>query len=93
MSRMDVKSHHDVVTAEEAWFLGGPVDGRLMAVEVTVDGSLPEAVRLPQTGQYVESADLPAPAVEHVYVLTDRLDDMEVYRYERTEVGQSRADV
>jgi hypothetical protein len=23
----------------EAWFMGGPVDGRLMPVEVTADGS------------------------------------------------------
>ncbi len=93
MSRMDVKRRHGVVTAEGAWFLRGPVAGRLMAVEVTVYGSLPEAVRLPQTGQYVGSADLLAPAVDHVYVLTDRLDDMGIYRYERTEAGQSRVDV
>lgn len=69
------------MAAVEAWFLGGPVDGRLMPVEVTAEGSPPAVVRLPQTGFYVGASDVGATAVEHVYVLTDRLDDTEVYQY------------
>ncbi|MGN9807098.1 hypothetical protein [Micromonospora sp. L32] len=70
------------MAAVEAWFLGGPVDGRLMPVEVTADGSPPTVVRLPQTGFYVGSSDLAEPPVEYVYVLADRLDDTEVYQYQ-----------
>ncbi|MBM0228802.1 MULTISPECIES: hypothetical protein [Micromonospora] len=69
------------MAAVEAWFLDGPVDGRLMPVEVTADGSPPAVVKLPQTGFYVGASHLAAPAVEHVYVLADRLDDTEVYQY------------
>ncbi|MEV7267792.1 hypothetical protein AB0N38_29945 [Micromonospora aurantiaca] len=69
------------MAAVEAWFLGGPVDGRLMPVEVSGDGNPPAVVKLPQTGFYVGTSDVPAPAVEHVYVLAERLDDVEVYQY------------
>lgn len=69
------------MAAVEAWFLGGPVDGRLIPVEVTTDGSPPAVVKLPQAGFYLGAGDIAAPAVEHVYVLTDRLDDIEVYQY------------
>ncbi|MEU1964376.1 hypothetical protein ABZ541_04900 [Micromonospora sediminicola] len=69
------------MAAVEAWFLGGPVDGRRMPVEVTADGRPPAVIKLPQTGFYVGPNDLPAPAVEHVYVLADRFGDVEVYQY------------
>lgn len=69
------------MAAVEAWFLGGPVDGRLMPVEVSADGTPPAVVKLPQTGFYVGAGDAAAPAAEHVYVLADRLDDVEVYQY------------
>ncbi|MFR9780803.1 hypothetical protein ACL02O_32790 [Micromonospora sp. MS34] len=72
------------MAAVEAWFLGGPVDGRLMPVEVSADGNPPAVVKLPQTGFYVGPIDSPAPAVEHLYVLTDKLDDSEVYQYRQT---------
>jgi hypothetical protein len=81
MSSVDVSRHDGVVAAVDAWFLGGPVDGRMMAVETAVDGSLPKVVRLSQTGMYVETADAAAPFIEHVYVLADRLDGVEVYQY------------
>ncbi|WLS43287.1 hypothetical protein Q3V37_17875 [Micromonospora profundi] len=68
------------MAAVEAWFLGGPIDGRLMPVEVVADGSPPAVVKLPQTGFYVEPSKFPMPAVEHVYVRMDRLDDLEVYQ-------------
>lgn len=71
-----------VVAAVEAWFLGGPVDGRLMPVEMAANGSPPAVVRLPQTDFYLGASDVPTPAVEHVYILADRIDDLEVYRYE-----------
>jgi hypothetical protein len=66
----------------EAWFLGGPVDGRLMPVEVASDGSPPAVVKLPQTGSYVGAADVATPAVEHVYLHAGRHDDIEVYQYQ-----------
>ncbi|MET7970905.1 hypothetical protein [Micromonospora sp. NPDC005305] len=69
------------MVAVEAWFRGGPVDGRLMPVEVAADGSPPAVVKLPQTGSYVGASDVAAPAVEHVYDLVDRIDDVEVYQY------------
>ena len=51
------------MAAGEAWFLGGPVDGRLMPVEVAADGSPSAVVKLSQTGVYVGAArpasDLP----------------------------------
>ncbi|MFI7283442.1 hypothetical protein ACIBOV_24585 [Micromonospora chersina] len=71
------------MAAVEAWFLGGPVDGRLMPVEVSADGSPPAAVKLPQTGFYLGTSNIPAPAAEHVYVLADRLDGVEVYQYQQ----------
>ncbi|MBM0224718.1 hypothetical protein [Micromonospora sp. ATA51] len=37
-------------------------------------------IKLPQTGFYVGTSDVPAPALEHVYVLTDGFDDVEVYQ-------------
>ncbi|MET8349472.1 hypothetical protein [Micromonospora sp. NPDC005206] len=74
-------AHDDRMAAVEAWFLGGPVDGRLMPVEVTADGSPPAVVKLPQTGIYVGPSDFPTPTVEQVYVLADRFDDVEVYQY------------
>ncbi|MET8352671.1 hypothetical protein [Micromonospora sp. NPDC005206] len=52
-----------------------------MPVEVTADGSPPTVVKLPQTGFYVGTSNVPAPAVEHVYVLTGSFDDVEVYQY------------
>lgn len=54
--------------------MGGPVDGRLMPVEVTADGSPPAVLKLPQTGYYLGASDAAAPAVEHVYVLGDKVD-------------------
>lgn len=69
------------MAAVEAWFLGGPVDGRLMPVEVTTEGSPPVVVKLPQTGFYVGTGEVAAPSVEHVYVHVDRLDELEVYQY------------
>ncbi|MFI7578688.1 hypothetical protein [Micromonospora sp. NPDC049497] len=67
--------------AVEAWFLGGPVDGRLMPVEVTADGSPPAVMKLPQTGLYAGTRDTPAPTTEHIYVLAGKLADLEVYQY------------
>jgi hypothetical protein len=75
------------VPAVEAWFLGGPVDGKLLPVEVTADGSPPAVVKLPQTGVHVGASNLAAPAVEHIYVLADKLDDAEVYQYRRPAWG------
>ena len=69
------------MAAVEAWFLGGPVDGRLMAVEVATDGRPPTVVKLRQTGFYFGANDVEAPAVEHIYVLGSKLDDTEVYQY------------
>ncbi|MDZ5447952.1 hypothetical protein U2F26_35585 [Micromonospora sp. 4G57] len=66
------------MAAVEVWFLGGPVDGRLMPVEVTADGSPPAMMMLllPQVGLYVGARDTPAPATEHVYVLAGQIDDL-----------------
>ncbi|RNM00999.1 hypothetical protein EFE23_03715 [Micromonospora solifontis] len=74
--------HDGRMAAVEAWFLGGPVDGRLMPVEVAADGSPPAVVKLPQTGLYVGAGDVAAPAVEHVYLHAGRLDGTEVYQYQ-----------
>lgn len=84
-SRASVQRHDGAMAAVEAWFLGGPVDGRLMPVEVTVDGSPPAVLRLPEAGFYVGASHHPAPAVEHVYVLAERIDVTEVYRYQQSE--------
>ena len=35
---------------------------------------------LSQTGLHIGTSDITAPAVEHVYILTDRLDGIETYR-------------
>ncbi|MFI2651793.1 hypothetical protein [Micromonospora fulviviridis] len=71
------------MVAVEAWFHGGPVDGRLMPVEVAADGSPPAVVKLLQTGSYVGASDVAAPAVEHVYVFVDRIEDVEVYQHQQ----------
>ncbi|PWU48915.1 hypothetical protein DLJ46_10760 [Micromonospora globispora] len=71
------------MAAVEAWFLAGPVDRRLMPVEVTADGSPPAVVNLPQAGFYVGASGIAAPPVEHVYVLADRRDGIEVYQYQQ----------
>ncbi|MEV5768635.1 hypothetical protein AB0L34_29275 [Micromonospora sp. NPDC052213] len=71
------------MAAVDARFLGGPVDGRLMPVEVAADGSPPAVVKLPQTGFYVGASDAAAPVVEHAYVLAGRVDDTDVYQYQQ----------
>ncbi|MDZ5447080.1 hypothetical protein U2F26_30915 [Micromonospora sp. 4G57] len=67
--------------AVEAWFLGGPVDGRLMPVKTTGEGTPPEVVRMAQDGLYAGAA---VPPTEHVYVLAERVDDIQVYRHRAT---------
>ncbi|SCG34146.1 hypothetical protein GA0070613_6473 [Micromonospora inositola] len=54
-----------------------------MPVETTADGNPPTVVKLPQTGFYLGASDVAAPAVEHVYVLADSRDDIEVYQYQQ----------
>lgn len=83
------RRHDGPVAVLEAWLLGGPVDGRLMPVEVTADCSPPTAVKLPQTGFQVGAQDVPAPAVEHVYVLADALDDTHIYRYRQPPASEA----
>jgi hypothetical protein len=56
-------------------------DGRLMAVETTVAGQLPDVVTLPETEVYVGASDIPAPAVEHVHVRADGPDGEVLYQY------------
>ncbi|MDG4834115.1 hypothetical protein O7627_33160 [Solwaraspora sp. WMMD1047] len=71
-----------------AWLRGGPADGRVDTIECAADGSVPPTVVLPQTGLYLASSDEPAPAVNHIYALSD--DDGDdgddfwdvVYRYQ-----------
>lgn len=53
----------------------------MMPVEAGKDGSPPAVVELLQTGLYVGANDIAAPTVEHVYVLADRVDNIEVYQY------------
>lgn len=65
----------------EAWLLDGPADGRMLAVELTADGQIPQAVRLPQIGVYVGSADLPAAPSEHLYMRTTDVGEQVVYQY------------
>ncbi|MEU7810426.1 hypothetical protein AB0B18_28560 [Micromonospora chalcea] len=67
--------------AVEAWFLGGPADGRLAPVEVGEAGELPQVVLLLQTGFYVGAEDHPRPPVEHRYVRDRVQDSPPVYRY------------
>ncbi|MET8838047.1 hypothetical protein ABZV78_29625 [Micromonospora sp. NPDC004540] len=71
----------------EAWFLGGPADGRVMLVEQTADGDLPKLVRLSQVGLHFGASEAVAPRVEHIYVLGGSVDDTQVYQYERTVHG------
>ncbi|MBQ0896220.1 hypothetical protein KBX37_24520 [Micromonospora sp. U56] len=67
--------------AVEAWFLGGPVDGRLAPVEVDETGAPPRTLLLTQSGYYIGAADQPNQPVEHQYV-RDELEDLPpVYRY------------
>ncbi|MFU8876331.1 hypothetical protein [Micromonospora sp. SL4-19] len=77
------RRHDGWMAAVDAWFLGGPVDGRLMPVEVTADGGPPAVVELPQTGYYIGASDIAGPTVEHVYVLVERLDGTDVYQYQQ----------
>ncbi|MEG3635217.1 hypothetical protein [Micromonospora palythoicola] len=70
------------MAAVEAWFLGGPVDGRLMLVETTAAGILPAVVRMPHAGMYVGSSESAAPVVGHLYAQSDRWDDVQVYSYQ-----------
>ncbi|WP_431728059.1 hypothetical protein [Verrucosispora sp. TAA-831] len=66
----------------EAWFIGGPVDGRIMPVETTAAGTLPAVVRMPQAGMYVGASESAAPVVEHLYAQSDRWDGVQVYSYQ-----------
>jgi hypothetical protein len=66
----------------EAWFEGGPVAGRFMAIETTMDGQPAMVIVLPQTGVYIGSCDEPAPAVEHRHVLVDNRSADLTYRYD-----------
>jgi hypothetical protein len=70
------------VVAVEAWFEGGPVAGQRVLVEVAADGELLTVVMLPQTDIYVGSSDVPAPAVEHRYVLVAGSSLEVTYRYD-----------
>lgn len=69
------------MSAVEAWFLGGPADGRLAPVEVSKAGTLPQVVLLLQVGFYFGAADHPSQPVEHRYVRDDAQDSPPVYRY------------
>ncbi|QGN49819.1 hypothetical protein GKC29_25335 [Micromonospora sp. WMMC415] len=68
--------------AVEAWFLGGPADGRLAPIEVGEAGELPQVVLLLQTGFYIGAEDQPRPPVEHRYVRDPVEDSPPVYRYD-----------
>ena len=72
------------MTAVEAWFLGGPVDGRFMAVETIAGEGLPDVVRLPESGVYVGTGDRSAPTVEHIYVRADGPDEDLIYEYRQS---------
>ena len=72
------------MTAVEAWFLGGPADGRFMAVEISVGDGLPDVVRLPESGVYVGTGDQSAPTVEHIYVRADGPDGDLIYKYRQS---------
>lgn len=56
-----------------------------MPGETSVEGNLLEAMRMHQVGLYVGASDVAAPASEHVYVVGDRVDDIQVCRYQRTD--------
>jgi len=66
--------------AVEAWFWDGPIDGKVMAVEATADGRLPDVVRFIQSGIYVGASDMLASPVEHIYVRAHNLREL-VYQY------------
>lgn len=88
MSAMDVNQGgaRDGMMAGWRWWRHGFWLDRstgVMPVEVAADGSPPSVVTLPQTGYYMGASEVPAPALEHVYVLADRIDDLEVYRYKQ----------
>ncbi|WBB93355.1 hypothetical protein [Verrucosispora sp. WMMC514] len=70
------------MAAVEAWFLGGPVDGRMMLVETTAAGILPAVVRMPQAGLYVGASECAMPVVAHLYAQSERWDDVQVYSYQ-----------
>jgi hypothetical protein len=80
----------DMLAVFEAWLLGGPADGRVMAIETTFDGQLPDEVRLPQSAVYVGSSDVPAPAVEHLYVRAEDIAGWVTYQYHQTSEPLSR---
>ncbi|MFD4208259.1 hypothetical protein ACFWRG_19965 [Micromonospora tulbaghiae] len=67
--------------ALEAWFLGGPVDGRVAFVEIDDAGSLPPALVLLQSGAYIGSDIQPASTVEHHYVRENSEADPPIYLY------------
>jgi hypothetical protein len=69
------------MAAVGAWFLGGPIDGRIMLVETSVDGRVPDAVRVPQSGLHLECGDAAVPTVEHLYLLLDEAEEPITYRY------------
>jgi hypothetical protein len=69
------------MTALDAWFLGGPIDGRIMLVETSVDGRVPNAVRVPQSGLHLERGDAALPTLEHLYLLLDEAEEPVTYRY------------
>lgn len=78
------------MAAVEAWFWGGPIDGRIMAVEVPdASGEPPATVELRQSGYYLGAGDAQAVALEHVHVLADRFDGLAVYRYQRPRSGRA----
>jgi hypothetical protein len=79
-SALDCPESMNAMTAAEAWFIGGPVDGRIMFVEPDDGGSLPAVLNLPQTGVFVGSRDLPEPVVNHVYVRQADMDALPVYQ-------------
>lgn len=61
--------------------MGGPADGRIMAVELTASGDIPQVVRLPQAGVYVGDSDVPAPVVEHIYLRVEGIEGQVSYQY------------
>ncbi|MFF4940731.1 hypothetical protein [Micromonospora sp. NPDC000729] len=72
------------MAAVEAWFWGGPADGRIMPVEISdASGEPPATVELRQSGFYLGTGDAETLTLEHVYVLADPVDGLAVYRYQR----------
>ncbi|WP_435204943.1 hypothetical protein [Micromonospora sp. bgisy143] len=68
--------------AVDVWLLGGPADGRITPVEVNEDGSLPQAIILPQTGAYLGTRDQPSPPAHHRYLRCDGDDDPPTFQYD-----------